>query len=180
MKKIIVKILYLLILIIFLSCRSSSFEKFSKGSLEYRSLSLNLKQKDILEILGKPNRKMNIMGWGYYHYDNIGIFFNDIVGYYEADTFKEILSPELGINEISLYGNQVIYGIEIGMSDINSVQKKFGKPDTIKNITKQEEGESVFAGNHLMYFKNKYCLMITYNNEKIVTAMRIMLKTKAP
>jgi hypothetical protein len=173
----IIRYLFLISIVPIISCStfSNSYKMknlVSQGKSD-TDLFIGMSYNEVIKILGIPDRKLNYQGSGYFHYKNIGIYFSDIVGYYENDKFIET-DYEKYISMIAWHSSALVFGIKLNVTTKGDVHSILGNPTLSKFIELNSDSEDFITGDIDLYRSDKYCFLIRYNESQVSTECMLL------
>ncbi len=157
----------LVLLGLIIGCSTSSWKaKVAKSSLDGR-ISLGDSNSLVESEAGKPERKMNIEGLGYYGYREYGVFFDNIVSYYVDGGAKDVPGNRARVIAIDYLDTKGILGLHKGTSTRSEVLKILGRPSRSKRIESNKDILSIFVGSYDIYDLAESKLALSFAGERV-------------
>ncbi len=142
-------------------------ERIAKGDLG-AALRIGMDSRDVEKVLGTPKQKLNYLGMGYYAYDNVGTFFDNVI--VEDESGNSTGGTFLGkVEAICWFGDARILNLQLNKTAKSKVVGQYGPPTAEKTFAPNEDGEGLMNGNTIIYRSGTNCLLMIVDEKGIVS-----------
>ena len=170
--KILRKLIFLVFILILTACgggREEFRKTLAKGRVNTSNFTMDMTIEDIEAEFGKPGTEQEILDWGYYGYEDFGIFFNNKLTYIEGVEVKETNKAENSVAFVRWFKNISIFGVILDFTKTDKLFELLGQPDELYIIKPEDKYGSFFSGQKFKYISGKYSLIVGVNDRNTVT-----------
>lgn len=166
------KLVFLVFITLLAACgggRDDYRKIIAKGRINSSDFSMDMTIENIETKFGKPMQEEAILDWGYYGYEDFGIFFTNKFSYVDNGELKNINKDENTVAFVRWFKNISVFGIILDFSNTDKLFELLGQPDELYIIRPDDKYGSFFSGQKFKYISGKYALIAGVNDKNIVT-----------